>query len=239
MPVLRKYGGKIESLGKERCRMRGYELCGRALWDTYHIVIASRDCGDIIALRGKNVNPNKIIACDTDEHALFCVQQMHRGVIISPHPTIRDTVRWAISQGYKIGSINVDLCESLVTTMPVFEGVWNVVQEAGIKVVLMFTFLRGRDATIVRDCVDTDKARENHVIHHVGVTPTFMDGYNSYTSAKQGSNMAVYAWEVAGRRGPKRVMEAPESAQENIDTKEKWRQAGLKAWATRRANLAK
>jgi hypothetical protein len=113
----------------------------------YHIVIASRDCGDIDFLITVGVDPKHIIACDLDPVARNLAEGYD--VIISPYPSIEETVPWAVRTygARNIASINVDLCSPLrsrgrangVATLK------EVLDETPLAATVFYTFYRSRD----------------------------------------------------------------------------------------------
>jgi hypothetical protein len=119
-----------------------YRRLGRARFTSrYHIVIASRECGDIHYLLPLGVPKNRIIACDTDKFARMAARKL--GVIVSPEPDIEDTIIWAYQQyGNKIASINVDLCGTVLTGAPIVD---NVLSHSPRYSDVYFTFMRARD----------------------------------------------------------------------------------------------
>lgn len=96
---------------KERVRTLAYSKVSPKGWrDGYHIVIASRECGDIKYLLSMGVSPQKIVACDIDPIARKNARKL--GVVISASPDIVQTVRLMLVYAGRenIASINVDLC---------------------------------------------------------------------------------------------------------------------------------
>jgi hypothetical protein len=129
------YGWLLRKLGEDRF------LSG------YHLVIASRDCGDIDFLLTAGVDPRHIIACDLDPVARNLAKG--HGVLVSPHPSIEETVPWAVrSYGARnIASINVDLCSPLrswgrANGAAVLK---SVLDETPLRATVFFTFYRSRD----------------------------------------------------------------------------------------------
>lgn len=203
MSVQGIYGGKLESPAKMRVRAMGYVSIGRQLWTTAHVVIASKDCGDIKFLLSMGVSPTLIVACDVDPKAREAAAQY--GVVISPHPRIEDTVEWAYSMGYNIGSVNIDLCETMLNCTPVVASVHATIRRLGIKCVVMYTFARHRDATVLHTFpyLSPEGARLAYMCAAGVPGPTIMDGYQSYTWSSIGSPMGFYMWKVSGKRGRK------------------------------------
>lgn len=202
------YGGKLESPGKAKARSWGYALLKRPdLYQKHHIVIASRDCGDIRYLLGLGVEPNRIVACDIDPVARAMAKQY--GVTVSPHPRIEDTVKWAQAMGWALGSVNVDLCCSLLDAAPIAGAVLGVLQGT---VLALLTYRRGRDATVLgcRPEEMPDTSRMEYLAVHTKCKPNATETYHSFTRTNQGSAMGVAAFFVKGKPGRKAKVQAPE-----------------------------
>src|ERR1700676_4106432 len=86
------HGNKsLPSPGKEAARAVGYDDIPRhKFYQGYHIVIASRECGDIKYLLNNGVSPKQIIACDMDPKALSAARKL--GVVIAGHPRIASSI---------------------------------------------------------------------------------------------------------------------------------------------------
>lgn len=144
----------------------------------YHIVIASRECGDILYLQSLGVENSKIIACDKDRQAVINAGQL--GVIAWPL-TIEQTVKKAVSKfGAKnIGTINVDLCFTLMTAVPI---VHEVLESAPIHAKVYLTFLRARDG--IDDPEDIDGKRVAYLEHNLRGVSNGVKDWWSYHSHK-------------------------------------------------------
>lgn len=172
------------SPGKEAARAFAYSKLKRsALYNSYHIVIASRECGDIRFLLNMGVPRKRIIACDIDVLAREAAKRL--GVIVSPFPDIVDTVAWA-NDNYgrsNIGSVNVDLCETLPCGLETLGRVFD----ADVRGLVFFTFLRSRDR--MRSTEERlqylDVALPNRLDHYA---------YQSYTADSIGSPMSVVVY---------------------------------------------
>src|SRR5665213_1929153 len=139
------YGNKSDSPGKMAARAVAYDSISRKdFWTKKHIVIASRECGDIRYLLSMGVSPDNIIACDTDPSAL--TEAMKLGVHASPLHSIEETVRCAMQFKYyhRIASINVDLCFSMVKGLPTLISVCRHINPLW-NGKLFYTFERARD----------------------------------------------------------------------------------------------
>ena len=209
--AIQEYGGKNESPGKHRVRSWEYSLLKRPdLYTKHHIVIASKDCGDIRYLLSLGVAPSKIIACDIDPAARVKAKEF--GVVVSPYPSVQDTVLWAIASGFKIASINVDLCASLVEACPILAPVLDAatcLQAAACLV--FFTYRRGRDAAVLRrySKLHADDARKLYLMVEAGRFPDLTDTYHSFTRTSQGSAMAANVFTIRGKPGLKPKVELP------------------------------
>lgn len=140
------YQGKENSLGKLAARrfVYGHNRLHNPtkFHNGTHIVISSRECGDILFLREREVKKSNIIACDLDKLARQAAWRL--GVRVSPYPDIVDTVKWAIDLRGKedIASVNVDLCGHVRSGCRVME---NILRQVGRDTSVFLTFVRGRD----------------------------------------------------------------------------------------------
>lgn len=145
------------SCQKTAARIYCYLWCsncnqGLSAWHSWirnkiHIVIASQDCGDIEFLRTIGVPAKNIIACDKD--AVARENAAKYKVNVSPYNDIVDTVRWAKNvYKNKIGSVNVDLCDSVITVAPILAQIRTIV---GQNTYVYCTFLRGHDPGFAKD----------------------------------------------------------------------------------------
>ena len=142
---------------KTAVRAESYSTVARRdFYNKVHIVIASRECGDIKFLLAHGVQPDKIVACDLDPIAIEEARKL--GVTVSPYGDIRETITWAFrTVGKKnIASINVDLCCGLYDGLPILRGVLDQGINKTIKV--FFTYRRGR-----RDGFKNDVQREHYL----------------------------------------------------------------------------
>ena len=200
MPVLQvRYGGKLESPGKSMARTWVYSHIPRwALYTMYHVVIASRDCGDIRFLLSLGVHADHIIACDLDPVAREEAAKF--GVIVSPHPDIVATAKWACD-AYPVFSINVDLCCSLLDAAPI------VAEALKVRAPLtMLTYRRGRDRTVLDMCtsdVSSDEKRMAYLKRWTEMEPDAQETYHSFTRISQGSAMGVCMWTQNAKPGRK------------------------------------
>lgn len=115
----------------------------RRFVDGVHVVIASRDCGDIRYLVEHNVLPKNIVACDIDVEARKSAQAW--GVLVSQLPTIEETVSVLPATDAKVSSINVDLCLTLKNGLPILIEVLESAHSMKNRPTILFTFQRCRD----------------------------------------------------------------------------------------------
>jgi hypothetical protein len=175
---------------KTAVRARSYgAISRRHFYGKIHIVIASRECGDIRFLIAHGVQPDKIVACDLDPAAIAAARKL--GVTLSPHGDIRETVAWAFQKYGKknIASINVDLCCGLWDGTPILRGVLDLGITKNIQV--FFTYRRGR-----RDGFRNDYEREAHLRTHIQTVKfkrplVMLMPYHSWHSKSTGSAMGV------------------------------------------------
>ncbi len=167
MPKTSWYGknAKFECRNKARVRAQYYSIpTHQRFYEGKHIAIASRDCGDIKYLLAHGVAPANIIVCDRDPIAQIACKRDYPGLTWAPSPKHRDivdTVQWAVDTfgAQAIATVNVDLCESLATTLPVLQAVFET--GLALSTVVALTYARGRDkgetatsrlATLDREC---------------------------------------------------------------------------------------
>lgn len=185
-----------------------------------HIVIASRDCGDIKFLLEHGVPADNIIACDIDSRAM--VEAHHLGVQRSPYPDIVHTVVWALKEygARAIASINIDLCDSLRSTLSILLQILGWLDSTrGNNITVWLTFSRGR-----QDGFRSEQARRTYLGIH---TPsewiiTEYQTYQSWSYLTKGYPMCL-----AQFNSTTRSIHSMTTA------------AAKKAWATRRANAKK
>jgi hypothetical protein len=139
------YDKAYESPGKIAVRAATYAAIPRKkLYEGYHVVISSRECGDIKFLLGIGISPTKIIACDVDARARSAARKL--GVVVSPFNDIVDTTFWAAIK-YKsknIATVNVDLCMCLIRGTAILTKVLSRGLHPDTQV--MFTYAVGRDS---------------------------------------------------------------------------------------------
>jgi hypothetical protein len=151
-----------------------------------HIVIASRECGDIKFLLEHGVRKNHIVACDVDPEALKAAKKF--GVRISPFADIERTTELFSAYGLPLASVNVDLCMTLKKGYPVLDAVLDLVYK---KAKVFFTFCRYRDG--MKSTEQRMRMFEN--LSGIGgqwdATPAEVLHYQSHTNNSIGSPMTV------------------------------------------------
>ena len=190
------------SPGKIATRAHGYSLLTRVqLFNGIHIVIASRECGDIKFLLSLGVKAKNIIACDIDPVARANAKAL--GVVVSPRETIQDTVTWAFAKhGRKIVSVNADLCMSVINGTPilkaVLENIRAMIGGKSSQIIVMFTYARYRDSVVIKGTDNHMSARLAHICLETGLSlghsvNGYGNDYVSYTKSRTGAPMSMLA----------------------------------------------
>lgn len=137
-----RYGG--ESVGKKLARFNFWERAsawmGADFLKTRHLVLASREGGDISVLRGLGVSPKNIVAVERNSRAVGDCQKRH--------PEVRvihgDVVAVARRNRLEIGVALLDFCSW--PTDEALDCVFGVAAHAlKNSAVLGYAFLRGRE----------------------------------------------------------------------------------------------
>jgi hypothetical protein len=173
---------KQSGIGKASARSWAYNKLGRQIYRGHHVVIASRNCGDIDFLLGVGVLPSNIIVCDKDEVALY--EASNRGVVISPVKTIEATTEWALKTYNPIISINVDLCGALISGVPILKSVLEHINNSKQRPTVFFTYARYHDG------MKSDMERRLYLYSRTWC-PTEVHNYQSITATSKGSPMSV------------------------------------------------
>jgi hypothetical protein len=229
------YGWLLRKIGEERF------LSG------YHIVIASRDCGDIDFLLLAGVDPQHIIACDLDPVARNLAKGY--GAIISPHPSIEETVPWAV-QTYgarNIASINIDLCSPLrswgrANGAAVLK---SVLDETPLRATVFFTFYRSRDG--IYDHPRSLRKRLIYLRRIIGDGEIIQKAfpYQSRTQNRPvGSHFCTLILTATSTRKGMDTMPTKKNTKKPVaktvkKTVSKKPNAATRAWATRKKNAVK
>lgn len=179
------YGGKEHSPGKHAARNFVYSHSDNIpakFQNGTHIVISSRECGDIHYLRERGIKKSNIVACDIDWLARQAAWKL--GVRVSPYPDIVDTVRWAIDlRGQDdIATVNVDLCGNVRTGAQIVQKVLKLVGE---HTAVFLTFVRGRDEGLY-----STRDRLDYLSQFIGYPKIRSTDYYSYQSATDTSRGA-------------------------------------------------
>lgn len=180
-----------------------------------HIVIASRDCGDIKFLQEHGIPNDNIIACDIDQVAVDKARKL--GIRHAFNADIVDTVDATIKifGHHKIATINVDLCSGIRVGIVSLTKIIRLLDwiSCNNKIEVWLTFCR-------RDKLN-DKQRikiiKNNISNNWKVRYNY---YQSWTATKKvGSPMCLLQLSTT-RKGTRKMTTA----------------AAKKAWKTRRAN---
>jgi hypothetical protein len=199
----RRYEGKLASVEKTTARAMAYRYVKREgyLYGKYHIVIASVECGDIHLLRELGL-AGKIIACDVDPKAKEAASRIP-GVILSPFADIVETTRWAIGKRYDIGSINLDLCSSVVYGAPMLKSILDL---APCPVIYTYCRREGKlgpkilGYTIPLHPAKVQHLRAKYLRKQVGRKPVSTEPYESDTNKDKGSHMVVSIFAAPPKR---------------------------------------
>ncbi len=183
------YGGKLNCLGKDAARSFLYSQVKRKDFLTKdHLIVASRELGDYYFLRRYGVKTKHIIACDIDPIA---VARARKAGIRSAHVRIEECVPWYLEQygTSNLASINVDLCQTVNATAPVFDDVLcslNQYDRSG-SVRAFLTFFRARDCGGDR----IDQLNRLLVNSQVHIEDHWTFQYQSYTLKSIGAPMTA------------------------------------------------
>lgn len=141
------HGNKaFESAGKTVARAWAYAPLAQkraSFFSQRHIVIASRECGDIAYLLALGVRKSHILACDIDPHAVKAARKL--GVPCFAGDIASATRTYINLHGARaIGSVNVDLCVTLCAGVPILR---DTVYTTGLALhtPVFYTFTRNRD----------------------------------------------------------------------------------------------
>lgn len=190
------YHGKQNCPGKDAARGFCYASISRTdFFGKTHIVIASRECGDIHYLLRYGVKRSNIIACDIDPVA---VERARRTGVRSFDGTIEDCVDWYLSShSYKgLATVNVDLCRTLDATGSVLDDVLCTLSSHsrhsnGVRV--FFTFYRSRDHVGRHGGSRLARLNATLVRSGVHVEDSWCFDYQSWTAGSRGSPMTALA----------------------------------------------
>lgn len=107
----------------------------------YHLIVASRDCGDIRFLKSIGVPTSHILACDIDWFSRERAAEY--GVIVSPVNTIESATEWAVEKfGNSLATVNVDLCLTADKMAPIVRKICKIVPKT---TQILTTFQAARD----------------------------------------------------------------------------------------------
>jgi hypothetical protein len=190
------YKDKSRSDEKHTARTRGYSHLVEWMIRLFHVVIVGWDektnqftCDDIPHLNMNHGIPyERIIVCgfgceyrckrpcSHESRAVRWAQQHYPGVIASPFTGIVETVKWVLEQGFRLGSVNVDLCGALATALPIVCQVLAMVHRS----LVLFTHNRRHNVN--------DEVREKLVTRECGRKPDDHLNYYSGTAREDGGH---------------------------------------------------
>ncbi len=212
------YSNKTNSPDKWAARKAMYDNLTPTQKLGYHVVIVGWvkgvgfTCDDIPYLISQGIKANKIIACGFGKEYVkeFAYLQMnardwaHRkyGVIASGVEDVVETVSWAQENGLKLGSVNVDLCTSLITSIWVAKAALAKVNNA---CPVFYTYCRRKDGLKYRYAKESDTSefkdmrRKEYINTQLNRLPKTEDRFyyrsvvrdNNGKVVKDGSNMCA------------------------------------------------
>ncbi len=179
-----KYAGN--SLGKDMARSTAYyHLLSKekGFHDKIHIVIASRECGDIQFLLSQGVRRDRIVACDIDPVAR---ERAASYDILAVGADIIETIEWvnANFSPKEIGSVNLDLCGTIPKTVAILNAVMKLTQCP-----IFYTFIRGRDGVTSSDA--RKALLRKRVEYQCDIKDNLWLEYQSNTLTSTGSPMCL------------------------------------------------
>lgn len=134
----------------KRSRVSGHDR----FFEGHHMILASREGGDISTLYGLGVEPKYIVAVERNPSAAFAVQEKYPDVRV----VCSDAVRIAKEYRRKLASAYLDFCGSL--TDKLIDDIFQVVQH-GLKdeAMLGVTVLSGREKGELRLAMGEEKQK--------------------------------------------------------------------------------
>jgi hypothetical protein len=178
---------------KQMARQTGYQLAigdigTKRFSKEPHIVVSSQHCGDIVNyLFPRGILPANILACDIDPLAMVAADKL--GVVLSPHPDIRDTVQWAREKyGERIATLNFDLCHTVLRVDLLEEAL----RHTPIKTPVLYTFVRGRS-----DKMQSQQERLKHLTKNIRANIQYLN-YQSSDDTTIGSPMCMAVLNAIG-----------------------------------------
>lgn len=183
-----------DSAGKKAARSWAYDQV-TDLTSKYHVIIPSQFGGDIDELVKRKVNPDHIFASDLDR--LAAVRASARGCR-AYYTSIQSLIQYLVTTDYEIGSVNVDLCNTIQLAVSVLNSVLVNLHVARWSGVVMFTFARGYKDGLA-DGTQGDSKRIhylNEFVHRANskkviFTKESLYNYQSKTNDSCGSPMSL------------------------------------------------
>lgn len=137
-----------ESLGKKIARAQHWEMVrsylGPRFYEKSHVVIASREGGDISTLKGYGVSPDKIIAVDICPEAIEKCRFIHPDVTIENIDVVKRVKRTPLS----IASVFLDLCNNLNSEDLILDMMDDISSVLNNKSILSLNILRAREINL-------------------------------------------------------------------------------------------
>jgi hypothetical protein len=123
-------------------------------FNSHHMILASREGGDISTLSGLGVLPNFIVAVERNPEAAYAVQEKYPSVRV----VCSDAVKIAKEYRRKLSSVYLDFCGSL--TPKLLNDIIQVAQH-GLRddAILGVTILSGREKGDMAEAVEHEKER--------------------------------------------------------------------------------
>ncbi len=181
---------------KSRVRAAAYSyLSKKQFYTRIHVVIASRECGDIHYLLQHKVPAKNIIACDTDPLAVEAARELG---VPAFQEDIRATAKWAVDKyKSKVASLNIDLCNSVNKGAPILREIVGGLPWIGFPAKVFFTYARYHDGRCNGDRERLAIAREAAYCNQSKANILAEMPYQSWTATSKGSPMTtmVFSYE--------------------------------------------
>jgi hypothetical protein len=183
------YKSKKTSPKKHYSRWRFYGhpmMPAKYLHRGYHIVIPSTDCGDLeVLVKNLEVDTDRILAADFNPDA--CEKAREYGVEATCGDILA-VLELALKEGKKIHTLNLDFCESPISTADALA----IALRANVEWV-MYTFSQRSGKNL-----PTAAARRAYIIEKTGHTPFEEWDYSSDTKDRKGSAMTCMIFRGSG-----------------------------------------
>lgn len=190
-------GYRGDSIGKEGARGLSYSvLTKEKLYGMSHVVTAG-SCGDITHLIRWGVSPKKIIVTDKNPQCLDLARDFD--VVIPPDIHSKDiisTLDWSLDR-YELGSVNIDLFNSVINSAPILE---QVAQRVKRYTSVFLTFLCAHDPGLAKAVGEENPGRRriSHLSMNAPSVPVYRCKFYPYHGWTQESNhgapMCTMVW---------------------------------------------